>query len=96
MKDVSELLAKRLKRLGVPFSCDWIVDFSSFIEFIRTNPPTIQILDSINEQKEAAHAPLIQNLKELFREGAKCLKGIQKMIGRKYKASYSIDELLKN
>ncbi|WP_042279802.1 hypothetical protein [Candidatus Protochlamydia sp. R18] len=96
MKDVSELLAKRLKRLGVPFSRDWIADFSSFIEFIRTNPPTIQIFDSINEQKEAAHAPLIQNLKELFREGAKCLKGIQKMIGRKHKASYSIDELLKN
>jgi hypothetical protein len=37
MKDVSELLVKRLQRLEGTFSRDWIADFSSLIEFIQTN-----------------------------------------------------------
>ena len=44
MKNVSEVLAKRLKRLETPFSRDWIADFSSLMEFIQTNPSTAQIL----------------------------------------------------
>ena len=47
MKDVSELLAKRLQRLEAPFSRDWIADFSSFMEFIQTNPSAKQVLESI-------------------------------------------------
>lgn len=69
MKDVSELLAKRLQRLEGPFSRDWIADFSSFIEFIRTNPSTLQILESIKQQKEEAHASLICDLKGLLHNG---------------------------
>lgn len=95
MKDVSQLLGKRLQRLEAPFSRDWIADFSSFMEFIQANRSTIQILDSIKEQKEVDHAPLIQDLKELFKEGAICLKEIQKRISQKHEASNSIDELLK-
>lgn len=34
MKDVSEILAKRLQRLEQPFSREWIADFSNLMEFI--------------------------------------------------------------
>lgn len=95
MKNVSEVLAKRLKRLETPFSRDWIADFSSLMEFIQTNPSTAQILESIKEQKEDAQASLSQNLEQLLKEGATCLKAIQKTIGRKHVVSHSIDELLK-
>lgn len=95
MKDVSEILAKRLKRLEAPFSRDWLSDFSSFMELVRVNPSTIKILELIDEQKENAHVSLSQNLGELLKEGARCLKAIQKTIGRKHEASHSIDELLK-
>ncbi|WP_284452959.1 hypothetical protein [Parachlamydia acanthamoebae] len=95
MKVVSDILSKRLYRLEDPFSRDWIADFSSFMEFIHDNPSNIQILKSINEQKDDAHIPLSQNLEDLLKEGTRCLKAIQKTIGRKHEASHSIDELLK-
>jgi hypothetical protein len=95
MKDVSELLAKHLQRLEAPFSRNWIADFSSFMEFIKGNPSTIQALEWVNQQKKDASAPLLQNLEELLKAGAICLKGIQKAIGRKHKVNHSIDELLK-
>lgn len=78
MKDVSEILAKRLKILEQSFSRNWIADFFRLMEFIQTNPSTTQILESINEQKGEAHVSLSQNLKELLKEGASCLKAIQK------------------
>jgi hypothetical protein len=92
---VSELLAKRLQRLEGPFSRDWIADFFSFMEFIQTNPSTLQILKSIKQQKEEAHAPLIGDLKRLFHEGAICLREIQKAILRKNDVGVLIDSLLK-
>ena len=88
MKDVSEFLSKCLQRLDKPFSRDWIADFSSFMELVRTSPSTIKILESITKQKDDAHIPLSQNLEELLKEGSRCLKVIQKTIGRKHKASH--------
>lgn len=38
MKDVSDILAKRLKVLKPPFSRDLVSDFSFFMEFVQTNP----------------------------------------------------------
>jgi len=47
MKDVSDILAKRLKMLEKPFSRDWLSDFSNLMEFIQTNPLTTQVVESI-------------------------------------------------
>jgi len=95
MKDVSELLAKRLQRLEAPFSRDWIADFSSFMEFTQTNPSTLQILESIKQQKEEAHAPLMCDLKRLLNEGGICLREIQKAVQGKSDVEVLVDSLLK-
>src|ERR1700722_12178047 len=95
MKDVSELLAKRLQSLEGPFSRDWIAYFASFMEFVRTHLSTFQILESIKEKKEEAHAPLICDLKRLIQDGALCLKEIQKIVNRNNDVDGLIDSLLK-
>jgi len=51
MKDVSEILAKRLKQLEGSFSREWLADFASLMKFIRTNPLTIEILEAIVKAK---------------------------------------------
>jgi hypothetical protein len=76
MKDVSELLAKRLKILETPFSRDWVADFSGLMQFIQTNPLTLQILETIKKEKEDAHALLMHNLSGLFKDGKRCIKEI--------------------
>ena len=73
MKDVSELLGKHLQRLEMPFSREWIADFSSLVGFIQTNSFTQPILDEIKKEKTQAHDLLIRNLKALFDEGKKQL-----------------------
>lgn len=82
MKDVSDILAKRLKMLEKPFSRDWISDFSFFTEFVQTNPLTSQVISSFAEKKETSHAPLIQNLEGLFKDGRKCLQEILQTIDK--------------
>jgi hypothetical protein len=54
MKDVSEILAKRLQRLEQPFSREWIADFSNLMEFIQTNSLSGQIVEAIKKEKEEA------------------------------------------
>jgi hypothetical protein len=83
MKDVSELLAKRLKSLEAPFSREWLADFDTFTEFIQTNPITIKILEVIKKEKEEAHEPLIRHLKALFEDGRRCLREIETTIDLK-------------
>lgn len=95
MNDVSELLAKRLQRLEEPFSREWIADFSSFMEFTQTNPSTLQILESIKQQKEEAHTPLMRDLKSLLHEGTRCLREIQKALQGKSDLEVLVDSLLK-
>lgn len=95
MKDVSALLDKRLKRLEGPFSRDWIADFSSFMEFAQTNPSTLQILESIKQQKEEAHVPLMRDLKGLLHEGAICLREIQRTVQGNSDVEVLVDSLLK-
>jgi hypothetical protein len=70
MKDVSDILAKRLLRLESPFSRDWLSDFSNLMEFIQINPLTTQVLESIREKKEEAHASLIHHLKAITQDDA--------------------------
>jgi hypothetical protein len=77
MKDVSELLGKRLQRLEMPFSQEWITDFSSLMGFIQTNVFALQILDEIKKEKILAHDLLMRNLKALFDDGKKCFKDIE-------------------
>jgi hypothetical protein len=95
MKDVSEILAKRLKQLDDPFSRDWLTNFSSFIEFIQTNPITVKILEAIKKDKEVAHEPLIDHLKILFEDGSRCLKEIETKIGSKNEVGSQIRALSK-
>lgn len=80
MKDVSKILAKRLKMLKQPFSRDWLSDFSFFMEFVQTNPLTNQIIASFENEKEVAHGSLIHNLEALFKDGKGCLQEIQRQI----------------
>lgn len=80
MKDVSKILAKRLKMLEQPFSRDWLSDFSFFMEFVQTNPLTNQIIASFENEKEVAHGSLIHNLEALFKDGKGCLQEIQRQI----------------
>lgn len=82
MKDVSDILAKRLLRLESPFSRDWLSDFSNLMEFIQTNPLTTQVVESIREKKEEAHASLIHHLKALLEDGKKCLQQIETKAGK--------------
>ena len=82
MKDVSDILAKRLLRLESPFSRDWLSDFSNLMEFIQTNLLTIQVVESIRENKEEAHASLIHHLKALLEDGKKCLQEIETRAGK--------------
>lgn len=77
MRDVSDILAKRLLRLESPFSRDWLSDFSNLMEFIQTNPLTTQVVELIREKKEEAHASLIHHLKALLEDGKKCLQQIE-------------------
>ncbi len=65
------------------------------MELIQTTPSTLQILKSIKQQKEEAHAPLIGDLKRLFHEGAICLREIQKAIQGKSDIKVLVDSLLK-
>lgn len=62
MKDVSDILAKRLKMLENRFSRDWLSDFSFFMEFVQTNSLTSRIISSFTEEKEKAHASIIKQL----------------------------------
>jgi len=82
MKDVSDILAKRLLRLESSFSRDWLSDFSNLMEFIQTNPLTTQVVESIQEKKEEAHASLIHHLKALLEDGKKCLGQIEARTGK--------------
>ncbi len=83
MKDVSDILAKRLKMLEKPFSRDWLSDFSFFMEFVQTDPLASQVISSFAEKKEAAHASLIHNLEALFKDGRGCLQEILKKIDKR-------------
>jgi hypothetical protein len=76
MKDVSEILAKRLQRLEQPFSREWIADFSNLMEFIQTNSLSSQIVEAIKKDKEEAHKSLILHLQTLLKNGKKCLQEI--------------------
>lgn len=95
MKDVSEILAKRLQRLEQPFSREWIIDFSSLMGFIPTNSFTQQILDGIKKEKTQAHDSLIRNLKNLLIDSQKCLKEIGDQIKVEKGVDDQIDRLLK-
>lgn len=76
MKDVSELLAKYLQRLEMPFSREWLADFASLMQFIQTNPLTNQIAEAIKIEKDAAHESLISHLQTLLQDGKRCLQQI--------------------
>lgn len=68
MKDVSDILAKRLKMLENQFSRDWLSDFSFFMEFVQTNSLISQIISSFTEEKEKAHASIIKNFNLLLKD----------------------------
>jgi hypothetical protein len=80
MKDVSDILAKRLKMLENPFSRDWLSDFSFFMEFIQTNSLTIRIISSFTEEKEKAYASIIKNLNLLLKDGRDTLQEILQIV----------------
>lgn len=82
MKDVSDILARRLLRLESPFSRDWLSDFSNLMEFIQTNPLTTQVVESIREKKEEAHASLIHHLKALLEDGKNVFNKLTQRLGR--------------
>lgn len=94
MKDVSEILAKRLQRLEQPFSREWIADFSNLMEFIQTNTLSTQIVEAIKKEKEEAHQPLTLRLKALLKEGKKCLQEIEAKVGANGVVATQIQSLL--
>lgn len=77
MKDVTEILSKRLARLDSSFSIHWISDFLMLMEYVKGNRATQHIINSIQEKKKHAHESLFEHMQSLFKDGSNCLKQIK-------------------
>lgn len=80
MKDVTEILAKRLARLEAPFSQYWISDFLSLIDYIKANETLSQVIRSIEAKKKQAHEPLVSHFLSLSKEADPWIKQAKKCI----------------
>lgn len=76
MKDVTDLVAKRLEKLKGGFSLEWLSDFVALIQFLKSNPKNSQIVKVFQEDKKQDHLALINSLENLLEDGRKCLQQI--------------------
>lgn len=74
MKDVNEILSRRLQLLEKPFSREWISDFHAFMNLLLTHLATSPIVQALQQEKIEDHKALIQSLKQLVLDGKESLK----------------------